>query len=246
MKLSARFSCSSHGALGWRVGYTHSLLRHPCQHAGLLFLLHCDNHSHFHALVRRGRASFRRRQMRAICSSLQADDSLQRASMSANRPQGICMLHSASMQQTRPSVELTAQCQLSAVLRCGVWRRYADSALLFKEALNQQTGGADSRLGGDIQLWLGLAYQVWFIKSLCCLMGGWKSSGGLYQRSGSSATHDLAAAAVADQTRQHVLQSHHASSLSSCICLPADACRKDHSVTGSGLAVTWRGTADPV
>ena len=43
--------------------------------------------------------------------------------------------------------------------------RYADSTMLFKEALDQQKGGASSRLGGDIQLWLGLAYQV------TCILG---------------------------------------------------------------------------
>ena len=37
---------------------------------------------------------------------------------------------------------------------------YEDATMLFVQALKEQSGGGDSRLGGDIQLWLGLAYQV--------------------------------------------------------------------------------------
>lgn len=36
--------------------------------------------------------------------------------------------------------------------------RYQDSVRLFEKALNEE--GWMSRLGGDIQLWLALAYQV--------------------------------------------------------------------------------------
>ena len=37
---------------------------------------------------------------------------------------------------------------------------YEEATRLFVQAIKEQHGGGDSRLGGDIQLWLGLAYQA--------------------------------------------------------------------------------------
>ena len=37
---------------------------------------------------------------------------------------------------------------------------YEDAMQLLIQAVKEQRGGGDSRLGGDIQLWLGLAYQA--------------------------------------------------------------------------------------
>ena len=70
--------------------------------------------------------------------------------------------HTSSLQRAQElQREADASNQLFVAGRkCYEKGLYTDSVALFQQALSDQHGGRDSRLGGDIQLWLGLAYQV--------------------------------------------------------------------------------------